>query len=661
LQLLRDHQQDWVMEEQQKIGHQMASLIPVADSEDLVHILAVNALKYPPKYVLTGSYVILEIDMQAAVTVLSHFTMDKCRVEFTSNDEEVAKGLSKAIEVLSDEGDEGGSDEESDDGGVIWEQIKYDHKEIDAGMLAAWKEASHLASSGKFMEGVMKLPPPNPLVLDPKSLQMVEIDNPPSQPQLITGAGMPRIYHQAYVEGGNFQFHIDICIYSQALDSDAKDFGRWQLWEHALSNVWKEEWFDAFRLGHVVSYGIERGVLMIRVETYGDVAHELMKKLANVMLETVTVSSTIKESRMTVLKENLDTTLKQTRPMKLALRMKKEALESWRIPWAEQLKYLEEYTEADMTVDPKKIFEACFVEALVIGNVLADDAKRYVETFTSAVQASQGENEKKLTLVPRKQEAILSEKPSLLTLDGRLKGLKTHYIAAHLQVLDAATPVNAAFIHLLCKFLAQKEEQSILISHQLPMNMHCPAGSSDEDPLQPPIGRQVVEFKFELRTEHPSDRMLQLMHHELNAALDRVAKCDAESFNRLKAKLEQENANRMDSFALVEQAHYYRQSEFENRLLGFDSSQKLGSGFQTIDVDKFHGMISQLKRRWFYIVVKKTSSGPDKPEISKEDMKKAGIEEFSDVEFEAFDRDAFRSSAEWKDVVEHDLAKPAPA
>lgn len=570
----------WIFDEAQRLSDITFKFKEDARPFQLCPAIALSLHQFPPSEALCGGILQYEFNPDAISNLLSKLTLDTVRVQFQAK-------------VLADRCTEKDTSYSSPMALL----------QIEPGWLESW--ANVLKAGGSLEESRditskmgLHLPPPNPFIPEDLSLK------PPSEkqavPVLLKGTEPPvaGIFHRQDDLFQQPKAQVTFFIYSPYFTKDVASYMKTAIWSLCVEEALQDFAYDAEIAGVGYALKVSGGSLRLVLSGFNDKLHVLLEAVTEKMISMTAVPEHIFAIVMDAAGDDLRNQAEHAQPIQQAIHRFDDLLYQGRsFPVLEKLKAWEKIQREDLSNLCARFFaDGAHVEALILGNLTAEDAKQLSAKLVTGLQLS-----KPLQSLPYRAEASLPEGSTLWELDSMDVDDPNHAVLLKLQLPIGLEDEMLAM--LLDKVLSAKFFEILRTQQQLGYIVQMAASV----PLKSPMIVALVQTEFlpdyvrgcigKFMEEH-----FHFVEESLGAEEFEVCKSGLISQLRMKPKNLREEAARFTS-------------QLHDRTFDFGRRERGAQFAETVTLASFKRYIRETVRKapQLYVQIKKVLDKEDKP------------------------------------------------
>lgn len=559
----------WVLDEIHFLGEARFRFSDDTSPYSLVTSMSKRMQHYPSEFVLEAGAGLPEPDAAACSRILSFFTVEDLRVCITA----------KAFDEQCTSCDP-------------W----YDGKYVKMPLEEKWKK-SWAAASGNSPAVIVRFPSPNPFVPTDLELRPLALQ-PRRAPQQLSPClrgDVPALmcFHKQDDRFLLPKSILAVRFHCSSVDADTASYLRALMWCSCVLEELNEFAYDAKIAGlayhvHGVAGGIE-----LNVSGFSEKHIVLLQAV----VEKMRTSSSIPEHVYTLVRDRYERGLKNAmlkqRPCDYARNRVRQLLFSLSHSAEDQLEALGTLSRSSFDGENDRLFRSCHVEALMTGNVIAED----VEAAMTVVQEGLGLNNT-LQYLPIRAEAAL---PAGCTL-WRLRGtnVEERNGCTLLRVQLPYTREMSAMCALLVRILNPNFFAELRTRQQLGYIVQTTSS----------VNEGFVSVDVWVQSEYSPDRVRACMQACWDAQIQLIAELEEVDFalhrEGLAANVAETPKNLMEEFSTF-------WAEITKRTYDFYWKEALVTVIRAITLDSFRSFVDQIQtapRLW--VEVKSVAPGPGK-------------------------------------------------
>lgn len=377
---------------------------------DLTPDVALSLLRHPPSEAFAGEVLMYEYDPEAIASIIAMLKLDAVRVTHQ------AKSLADRCTE---------------------KDTSYDSPmaflPIEESWLKLWGDALTGPIESVASAMGLHLPKPNPFI--PEDLALKELpSNPPSLPTLIEGAPAPIacIFHRQDDAFRQPKALLNFQIYSPFVNRDVSSYVKTELWCQCIDEALNEYTYDATIAGVSYNLGIGKGCLSLTFAGFHDKLGVLLEAVTTKMRSLTEIPENIFSIVTDAYGDDIRNQAFHSHPYtQCGMRFNEIATKGMSFPAYKRLEAFQTLKREDLTGMAASIFQAVHVEAIALGNLKAEDARRMAETLVAGLQLK---SSVPLERLPERAEAKLLAGSTVWRTDSTDKEDPNHCVFMRLQM-----------------------------------------------------------------------------------------------------------------------------------------------------------------------------------------------------------------------------------
>jgi len=308
----------------------------------------------------------------------------------------------------------------------------------------------------------LHLPKPNPFIPEDLSLRELPAE-PPKLPVALDAAVPPVscIFHRQDDVFRQPKAHVVFHIFSPYATQDAENFLKVELWCRAVEEALNEYAYDATVAGVSYALGMRAGFISLAVAGFNDKLGVLLAAVTEKMRSLTEVPDNIYSIVADAYADEIRNQAFHSPPYaQCTMRFNELATRGMTFPSYIRYKAFQSLKREDLSNMAEQIFGACHVEAVVLGNMNAEDARVLAGTLAKGLCL-----EKPLPSLPVRSEAVLPDGRTLWVLPATNADDPNHAVFLRIQ-LRASLEADMS-LNLLNKVLSPKFFDIVRTQQQL--------------------------------------------------------------------------------------------------------------------------------------------------------------------------------------------------
>lgn len=431
----------------------------------LVNALARRLQNYPAEHVMSASSKLFQLDADAACKVLAAFTVGGVRVELTG----------KRFKERCTERDP-------------WYNGQYSKLPLEL----EWRDAWTKAASADKLEPDLQLPDPNPFLPEDLDLRALPPSIQPHPVELDSSSGLlapsMRVFFRQDDRFRQPKATMTFRIYSPASVVDTASYLRSQVWCNAVMEELQEYAYDAGAAGLSYRLSAFPGWLSLSVSGFNDKLPVLLKEVARKMRAT----STVAPGTFAIVRDRFERSLRnrafKQRPVDHAARKARELRYSLAFPVEDQLLALESLSCSDLNGECDRLFSNCHVEALMMGNLNAQDAEACTSIVADALALRDG-----ICTLPVRAEAALPPGLTVMQVQGTDPEERNNCVRVELQL--PISFADSVYLSLFTRIVKPRFFEELRTKQQLGYIVQTSWAENEG----------FLQFACQVQTEYPLD------------------------------------------------------------------------------------------------------------------------------------------------------------
>jgi len=407
----------WIAEEIMKLRKIQFKFGEDMGPFDLCPQVAAAMHNYPPSESLAGDTLVYDYDADVISSVLARLTLESVRV-------------SHQAKCLADKCTE--------------KDTSYDSPMAFLPLEAEWLEkwsAALLPGDGSAEAAVnaaaamgLHLPKPNPFIPEDLSLRELPAE-PPLLPVLLESSIPPvaRIFHRQDDTFKQPKAYVTFQIYSPFAMQNVETCTAAEIWCRCVEEALSEFAYDAEVAGVKYSLALRSGAISLVVAGFNDKLSVLLSAVTEKMRSMAEVPSNVFDIVADAYGDEIRNTAFHSPPYsQCGMRFTELSTQGSSFPSYLRCQAFQSLKREDLSGMPDKLFEACHVEAVMLGNLNRDDAHTLAATLVKGLNLKNS-----LESLPVRAEARLPSGSTLWDLPSTDDQDPNHAVFLRIQIPES--------------------------------------------------------------------------------------------------------------------------------------------------------------------------------------------------------------------------------
>jgi len=561
----------WIVDEMMKLSRMRFRFAEDRGPFSLCPAIAQSLQVHPPSEALAGGALLYDYDPGAIAAVTSRLTLDSVRVCHQAkcvaercHERDTSYGSPMAFLPLE----------------PVW--------------LTRWAAAAGTHGSAAALG--LRLPGPNPFVPSDLSLRALPSEPLPA-PMPLHGTEPMRVFHRQDSTFRQPKCHLLFQIYSPLINRDVESSVKVELWCRCVEESLSEYAYDAQVAGVSYALGLWSGALSIAFAGFSDKLSVLLQAVAQRMRSMVEVPEDIYSIVADSYADAIRNAAFHSPPYaQCSMAFNELATEGTSFPSRLRYQAFQSITRAGLRGVAESLFEECHVEAMILGNATASDARSLASELASCLHLG-----RPLARLPRRAEARLPAGRTLWTLDSTDADDPNNAVVLRVQLpVGVETEV---MLGLLSSVLAPKFFEVLRTQQQLGYVVQLGSSTSSK------FAYLVAVVQSEFPPDYVCSRIDAFFEEHL--AFVEAALTEEEFLAcrlGLLSELQAEPKNLAEELGRYQRAFINRSFDFERRQRAIDFLERSA----TLGTLRAFARQQVHEAPWLYTQLRKTVAKPDK-------------------------------------------------
>lgn len=449
--------QKWIYDELSNLVKIQFQFCEDRNPFDLAPSIAESLQHYDPSEALAGDMLLYEYGPEAISSIIASLTLDSVRVSHQA----------KCLEAKCTDKD-----------------TSYDSPmkflPIEEEWLTAWGAAINPGDGSedaavKAAEALgLSLPNKNPFIPEDLALKTLPAENPKLPARLAGTAPVANIVHRQDDQFKQPKADVRFNIFSPYVMQDVGSYVKVELWSAAVQEALQEFAYDAEIAGVSYNLGIGSGYLTLAVSGFNDKLQTLLDAITDKMVSLTEIPENIYDIVYDSYADNIKNQAFHSQPFQqCGIAFSRLVTRGTSFPPIKKHDALQSIKRADLSNMATNLFTKCHVEAMVLGNTTADEAKQLSVALTKGLKLEQP-----LAVLPERAEAVLPAGSTVWTLDSTDAEDPNHAVFMRIQVPEGVE--NNMMMNLLNSVLSSKFFDVLRTQQQLGYIVQMAASGSSQ-------------------------------------------------------------------------------------------------------------------------------------------------------------------------------------